>query len=66
MKMTHPARVAWHRRNVRKIQTSGYFGSQKRVTVTGTRMTHHARVAWRRENVRKDQTKKQAERGTPK
>jgi hypothetical protein len=67
-KVSHCARVAWHKRNlVRKIRIQENCEPWKRWIVTGRKTTSCATVAWRSENViRKDCTRCQAKRGTPK
>jgi hypothetical protein len=49
-KMTRRARVAWLRKNVRKIRTHGNCGPWSKLATAGMRMTHSAKVAQHRED----------------
>jgi hypothetical protein len=64
-KTTRRARVAWRRKNVRKISTQGNCGQWIKLAAASRRMTRSAGVAWlRRGIVRKDCTRAKNERAT--
>jgi hypothetical protein len=46
------ATVAWRKRKLfRKLETRGYCGSWKGVTIADRRMSRHATVAWQKRNL---------------